>query len=63
MITGEGFTANVSEDGKTLVIEIDLTAKGTPSASGKSLVIATTRGNIPVNGFTLGLNVYKKKAK
>ena len=63
MLTGEGFTASVSEDGKTLVIEIDLTAKGTLSASGKSMVIATTRGNININGVTLGLNVYKKKAK
>jgi len=61
MITGEGFTAEVKGD--KLIIEVDLTAKGTLSASGKSLVIATTRGNININGVTLGLNVYRKKAK
>ena len=62
-MTGEGFEANVSEDGKTLIIEVDLTTKGTPSASGKSMVIATTRGNVNINGVTLGLNVYRKKAR
>ena len=61
MIQGEGFTAEVKGD--KLIIEVDLTAKGTLSASGKSLVIATTRGNININGVTLGLNVYRKKAK
>ena len=55
---GEGFVARV--EGNKLIIEVDLTAKGTPSASGKNLVIATTRGNINIGGVTVGLNVYKK---
>ena len=61
MIQGEGFTANVSEDGKTMTIVIDLERQGTPSKSGKSLVIATTRGNMRIGPVTVGLNVYKRK--
>jgi len=55
---GEGFTAKV--EGDKLIIEVDLKAKGTPSASGKNMVIATTRGNVQFAGVTIGLNVYKK---
>jgi len=50
-------------DGK-LVITIDPTKKVGPSASGKSLIIATTSGNIPVivgkKEMVLGLNLYIK---
>lgn len=55
---GEGFTAEVKGD--KLIIEVDLKAPGTPSASGKSIVIATTRGNVQIGNVTVGLNVYKK---
>ena len=58
-IQGEGFSAKV-QDGK-LLIEIDLERQGTPSRSGKSLVIASTRGNISVGDVTLGLNVYRNR--
>ena len=61
MTEGEGFKANISEDGKTLTIEVDLGRQGTPSKSGKSLVIATTRGNMKIGPITVGLNVYKRK--
>ena len=50
-----------------LMIEID-TQKPTPSASGKTLVIASTHGNQPtaaqVNGkpVVIGLNAYIKNA-
>ena len=50
-------------DGKKLTIEVDLAAKGKSSASGKSLVIATTKGNVDVpgaDGVKLGLNIYRK---
>lgn len=54
----------VSPDGKKLTIEVDLTAKGELSASKKSLVISSTRGNMPVETpagtVYVGLNVYKK---
>jgi hypothetical protein len=45
-----------------LTITVDLKKTGTPSASGKSLVIATTRGIVPVPGndaVKVGLNVFK----
>lgn len=45
-----------------LVITIDLTKEGTVSGSGKSMVIATTRGNAEVPGtdLKLGLNLFRK---
>jgi len=47
--------------GKRLHIEVDLTSKGAPSKSGKTVVIASTKGNkaIPEAGVILGLNVYR----
>lgn len=53
----------ISEDKKKLVIEIDLTKKGSPSKSGKSNVIASTQGNVPIgtNGLRLGVNLYELK--
>lgn len=49
--------------GDKLIITVDLQAQGRPSASGKTLVIASTEGNIGVsNGeFKVGLNVYKAR--
>ena len=53
------------EDGK-LIIEIDL-QESTPSASGKTLLVATTHGNVPtecvIDGkkLVIGLNAYIKK--
>jgi hypothetical protein len=50
------------EDGM-LTIQVDLSHDlGTPSTSGKSTVIATTRGNVTVPGVgTIGLNVYRRR--
>lgn len=53
------------KDGK-LIIEIEL-QEPAPSASGKTMVIATTRGNVKtdckVEGheITIGLNAYYKR--
>lgn len=50
--------------GNVLTITVDLSKKGTPSSTGKSVVIASTQGNQPVEGdggFIVGLNVYTKK--
>jgi len=53
------------EDGK-LIISIDL-QEPTPSASGKTLVVATTHGNVVtecvINGkpVVIGLNAYIEK--
>ena len=61
-VKGQGFTAEVK--GRTLIITIDLDAKASPSASGKTMVVASTRGNIPIegtDGLTLGLNAYRRR--
>jgi hypothetical protein len=53
----------VNRDGDMLVIRIPI-AKATPSASGKTLVVASTRGNqktgIQIDGkdLYLGVNAY-----
>ncbi len=47
-----------------LTIKIDLTKAFGPSASGKTIIIASTEGNISVpdnDAIKIGLNVYKKK--
>jgi len=54
---GEGFTVKVND--KEMVITVDLSGKGTLSKSGKSVVIASSRGNIKIAGVSLGLNVYR----
>jgi hypothetical protein len=49
--------------GNILTIEVDLSKKGTPSTTGKSLVIGSTNGNVEVPGkedIKIGVNVYKK---
>jgi len=53
------------EHGK-LIITVDLTKELGPSASGKSVIIATTGGNVDVSGAPetkIGLNVYRKKER
>lgn len=51
-------------DGDELVIRINLKAPTTPSASGKTDVIASTRGNADVPGqpgTKIGLNIYRTR--
>lgn len=56
-------TSEVSKDNKKLIITCDLETP-TPSASGKTLVVASTRGNqkttcmVQGKPVTLGLNAY-----
>jgi len=52
------------KDGK-LFMEVDLTEKGETSKSGKSSVIATTRGNISLPGseVKIGVNIYLPNQK
>jgi hypothetical protein len=51
-------------EGKKLIVEIDLNEQPTRSASGKTLVVASSHGNMvtaaTVNGkpVTIGLNAY-----
>jgi hypothetical protein len=50
-------------DGNILTIKVDLSKEFGPSSSGKTTIIASTEGNIPVpdREEKVGLNVYKKK--
>ncbi|MCI0514236.1 hypothetical protein L0128_13550 [candidate division KSB1 bacterium] len=50
------------------IITIDLSQDFGESKSGKTIVVATTRGNVPIPGaenFRIGINCYKypEKAK
>ena len=49
-----------------LIITVDLSTELGPSSSGKSVIIATTEGNVDVPGVPdvkIGLNVYHKKER
>jgi hypothetical protein len=50
--------------GDLLTITVDLAKDFGPSASGKTIVIASSKGNVPVSGTdtgaVIGLNVYRK---
>jgi len=51
-------------EGNILTIKVDLTKEFGPSSSGKTIIIASTEGNISVDGhdeIKIGLNIYKKK--
>ncbi|HLG42681.1 MAG TPA: hypothetical protein VI643_04890 [Planctomycetota bacterium] len=49
-------------DGDKLIVEIDLSKDFGPSASGKTLIVASTRGNAPVpdaEGTMIGINCFR----
>ena len=50
-------------DGNILTIKVDLSKEFGPSSSGKTIIVASTEGNVPVEGRDekVGLNVYRKK--
>jgi len=51
-------------DGNILTIKVDLTKDFGPSSSGKTIIIASTEGNVSISDneeAKVGLNVYKKK--
>ena len=51
-------------EGDILTIRVDLTKDFGPSSSGKTIIIASTEGNIAIEGHDdakIGLNIYKKK--
>jgi hypothetical protein len=52
----------VQTKGRTLLIMVDMEADGTVSKSGKSMVVATTNGNVDIPGsdLKLGLNIYRR---
>jgi hypothetical protein len=50
-------------EGTILTITVDLSKEFGPSSSGKTTIIASTEGNVAVEGHEeakVGLNVYKK---
>jgi len=52
----------ISVTDNKLTVVVDLAEKGKISSSGKSIVIGSTEGNVPVEGhpeIKVGLNVYK----
>lgn len=50
-------------EGNTLIIKVDLSKEYGPSSSGKNIIIASTEGNvsIPDREEKIGLNVYRKR--
>ncbi len=50
-------------EGNVLTIRVDLSKDFGPSASGKTIIVASTEGNIavPAREEKIGLNVYRKK--
>ena len=53
----------MSVENNILTITVDLTREFGPSASGKTIIIASTEGNVAIEGAEdkkIGLNVYKK---
>jgi len=54
----------MSVEGNILTIKVDLAKDFGPSASGKTIIIASSEGNQSIPGkeaVKIGLNVYKKK--
>jgi len=50
-------------EGNVLTIKVDLSKEFGPSASGKTIIIASTEGNVavPAREEKIGLNVYRRK--
>ena len=54
---------DIKVEGNILTIKVDLSKEFGPSASGKTIIIASTEGNVtvPDRDEKIGLNVYRKK--
>ena len=55
---------DMKAEGNILTINVDLTKEFGPSSSGKTIIIASTEGNVAIDGheeIKVGLNIYKKK--
>jgi hypothetical protein len=48
-------------EGETLIIKVDLSKDFGPSKSGKTIIVASTAGNVPIpdRDEKIGLNVYR----
>lgn len=58
-IIGRNVTAELMGD--ILILRCDLSEQGSESKSGKSSVVGTTNGNVPIAGtdVRVGLNIYR----
>lgn len=54
----------MSVDGEILTVRVDLSKEFGPSSSGKTIIVASTEGNVsvPDREEKVGLNVYRKKS-
>jgi len=54
---------HMTVEGTVLTIRVDLSKEFGPSASGKTIIVASTEGNvtIPDREEKVGLNVYRKR--
>jgi hypothetical protein len=53
---------DMAVSGNILTIKVDLSKSFGPSKSGKTIIVATSEGNIPIPGredIKVGLNIYK----
>ena len=55
----------MSVEDNILIIEVDLSKEYGPSSSGKSIIVASTEGNVslPDREDKVGLNIYRKKVQ
>ena len=53
----------IAVEGNILTIKVDLSKEFWPSSSGKTIIVASTEGNVsvPDREEKVGLNVYRKK--
>jgi len=54
----------MSVEGNILTVKVDLSKEFGPSSSGKTIIIASTEGNVSIpdaDDKKIGLNVYRKK--
>ena len=51
-------------EGETLVIKVDLSKDFGPSKSGKTIIVASTEGNVPIldREEKIGMNIYRYTA-
>jgi len=52
---------DMTVEGETLIIKVDLSKDFGPSKSGKTIIVASTEGNVsvPERNEKMGLNVYR----
>ena len=56
-----GSGIHVRIDGDEITMRFSAAGAGTPSRSGKTMIVASTSGNVTLpNGITVGLNAYRK---